>query len=167
MAKIIEALKRHIWCIFIIAVLLLIVLFLSQSLGDDRRREDIAKHRQELQTILNKEDEKERYKDLKKLAKEVGAGYVNTKIAGISTNPHNKGLARPKYENHITESELVININNALQTETMIYMCNIAARNYHIAVWAAIAAAVSALAAWWANVKKRKSKVDSKQITMA
>ncbi len=151
MGKLTEFLKQHVYCI--IVLLLLLVLFISLLIGDSQR-EKIAEYRQELRTILNNEDEVQRYEELKHLAKKVGAGYVNTKIAGISTLPHNKGIARPKYENHITESELVLNINNALQTEMMIDMCNTAARNFWIAVIASIAAVVSAFAAWKAIVKK-------------
>ncbi|MBW8034687.1 MAG: hypothetical protein FVQ79_03270 [Planctomycetes bacterium] len=158
MAKIIETLKQHIWHIAMIAVLLIIVLLLLPSTGDDQRREDIANNRQELQEILKNDTEKERYKALKELAKKVGAGYVNTTIAGVSTQPHNQGIARQKYENHISESELVLNINNALQTETMIDMCNISAGNYKIAGWATMAAAFSAFAAWWPTICKRKDK---------
>lgn len=155
MGKLTEFLKQHVYCI--IVLLLLLVLFISPlTLIGDNQREKTAGYRQELCTILNNEDEDQRYKELKQLAKKVGAGYVNTKIAGISTVPHGKGFARPKYENHISESELVLNINNALQTEMMMDMCNTAARNFWIAVIASIAAMVSALAAWTAIVKKVK-----------
>ena len=158
MAKIIETLKQHIWHIVIIAVLLIIVLLLLPSTGDDQRREDIAKNRQELQDILKNDTAKERYKALKELAKKVGAGYVNTTIAGTSTLPHGEGIARPKLENHISESELVLNINNALQTEMMMDMCNTAAKNFWITMVAAIAAVLSALAAWSAISIMRQMK---------
>ena len=158
MAKTIETLKRHIGCIAIIAVLLIIVLLLLPSTGDDQRREDIAKNRQELQEILKNDTEKERYKALKELAKKVGAGYVNTKLVGVSKTPVGNGFAVKNLQSSITESELVLNINNALQTETMIDMCNISAGNYKIAGWATMAAAFSAFAAWWPTICKRKDK---------
>jgi hypothetical protein len=156
MAKIIETLRQHIWHIAIIAVLLIIVLLLLPSTGDDQRREDIAKNRQELQDILKNDNEKERYEDLKELAKKVGAGYVNTTIVG-AFKTFTPGLI-DKPQNPISESELATNINNALQTESMIYMCNISAGNYKIAGWATMAAAFSAFAAWWPTICKRKDK---------
>lgn len=106
-------------------------------------REKISKYRQKLRDILNDEDEKERLEKLKKLAKEVGAGYVHTEIAPTTTTvPDGNGHLTTTCNNpiSISESELVLNINNALQTETMIDMCNTAAKNYKIAVYSAIAA---------------------------
>jgi hypothetical protein len=100
MNKVTEILKQHVYCIIILiilALLLFLVLFLSPSIGDDRMggktkdkimtREKIAEYRQDLHTILNTDDEKQRYKDLEQLAKEVGAGYVNTNIV-CSDNKH-------------------------------------------------------------------------------
>lgn len=119
-------------------------------------REKIAKYRQDLRDILKKDDEDKRLENLKKLAKEIGAGYVHTKIAPTATTrPDGNGSVTITDLNpiSISESELVLNINNALQTETMIDMCKTAARNFRIAVIASIAAMVSALAAWTAIVK--------------
>ena len=102
-------------------------------------RKKITEYRQKLRTILNK-DESQRFEELKQLAKEVGAGYVNTKIAGTSTIPDGKGTLTTIHQNLISESELVLNINNALQTETMIVMSKTATENFWIALVAAIAA---------------------------
>ena len=137
--KMTEILKRHIWCI--IAVLLIIVLFLSLSIGDDQGRENIAKNRQELQAILKTDNKEKRYNALIELAKEVGAGYVNTTIVGVFKTHTPGELTIP--QNPISESELVLNINNALQTETMIDVCKTAARNFWVAIIATIIALIS------------------------
>jgi len=119
-------------------------------------REKIAEYRQKLRDILNDEDEKKRLENLKKLAKEVGAGYVHTEIAPTTTTvPDGNGILTTIHQNpiSISESELVLNINNALQTETMIDMCRIANRKFWISIVVAIIAFLSALAAWVAIVK--------------
>jgi hypothetical protein len=123
--------------------------------GEAMTREKISEYRQKLRTILNK-DEGQRFEELKQLAKEVGAGYVHTEIAPTTTTvPDGNGFLTTIHKNpiSISESELVLNINNALQTETMIDMCNTAAKNHRITVAAAIAAVLGALAAWAAIVK--------------
>jgi hypothetical protein len=119
-------------------------------------RKEIAGYRQKLRNILNKDDDEERLNELEQLAKEVGAGYVNTKIAGTSTVPDGNGTLTTIHQNPISESELVLNINNALQTETMIDLCKTAARNFWIAVVAVLIAFVSALAAsgLFGNIKE-------------
>lgn len=109
-------------------------------------REEIEGYRQELCCILNTiKDEGERLEALKELAKKVGAGSMRKGNVLIKQDVYGK----QKYQEAdlITEGELVLNINNALQTETMIDMCKTASRNFWIAVVAAIAAALSALAA--------------------
>lgn len=62
MGKLTEFLKQHVYCIIIL--LLLLVLFISLLIGDSRR-EKFAEYRQELCTILNNEDEDQRYEELK------------------------------------------------------------------------------------------------------
>lgn len=148
MAKMTETLKRHIWCIFIIAVLVPIVIFQLPSKSNDRTLEDIAEYTQKLQTILNDEPiAKKRVEKLIELAKEVGAGYVNTKIVDSNSRKVGPGIETNIYKNSISEAELSLNIHSALQTKTMIYMCNIAAKNFQIAKRVAFAAIVSAFAA--------------------
>lgn len=119
-------------------------------------RKEIAEYRQRLHKILNIEDENQRLGELKQLAKEVGAGYEHTEIATATTTTTTTGNETrhdtTTYSNPISESELVLNINNALQTEIMIDMCKTATKNYRIAFVAVIAAAFSALAAWSAIV---------------
>jgi len=120
-------------------------------------REEIAVYRQKLRNILKKEgNEGKRIKALEDLAKEVGAGYVHTEIAPTATIRQNgKGSETITDRNpiSISESELVLNIHQALQTEIMIDVCNTTARNFWITMVAAIAAVISALAAWAAVVK--------------
>jgi hypothetical protein len=115
---------------------------------------EIAVYRQRLRNILKKDDVKQRLDDLEQLAKDVGAGYVHTKIVAAPTTTTHTGSETLHdttiHENPISESELVLNINNALQTETMINTCKIAARNFWITLLAAMAAVLSTLAAWWA-----------------
>ena len=115
-------------------------------------REEIEGYRQELHTILNKDDG-QRLEELKELAKKVGAGYVHTTIACSDTIKEGTETTTTTWQNPISESELVLNINNALQTETMIAVCNTASRNFWLTMAAAIAAVLSALAAWAAIVK--------------
>ena len=173
MNRVPEILKQHVYCIIIIAVLLSIVIFQSLSIGDGRMGEKtkdkimtlekIAEYRQNLHAILNTDDDKQRYKDLEQLAKEVGAGYVNTKIVDLITRKVGAGIETNKVQNPISEAELVLNINNALQTEIMINMCDINAGNFKVAMTSAKASCVSALVAmmgvlvaWTAIVKKAK-----------
>lgn len=118
-------------------------------------RAEIATYRQKLRNILNTEkDEKKRLEALKELAKEVGAGYVHTQIASTTTKKTASGSETSIYQNPISESELVLNINNALQTETMIDVCKTASRNFWFTMFAALAAILSALAAWVAIIKR-------------
>ena len=120
-------------------------------------REKISEYRQELRTILNNKDDGQRFEELKQLAKKVGAGYVNTKIVGAFALPDGQGTTIP--QNSISEAELVLNINNALQTETMIDVCKTATRNFWVAIIATIIALISALAACSAIIKMvRKEK---------
>ena len=99
---------------------------------------------EKLVQIQQNPDEAKRKEELKELAKEVGAGTENTKIAGISANEG--GIYTQS--NTISESELVQNIHNALQTKTIIITCKASNKNVWIAIFAAIAAFLSAAAAW-------------------
>jgi hypothetical protein len=120
------------------------------------KRKEIAVYRQRLREILNIEDEAKRLGELKRLAKEVGAGYEHTEIAAVTTTPvttkTKTGVATTlntsAYQKTISESELVLNINNALQTETMIVMCKTASRNFWIALVSVIIALLAMVAAW-------------------
>jgi len=117
-------------------------------------RKEITVYRQKLRDILNNEkNESKRLKALKELARKIGAGYVHTKIVCSDTIKEGTTTTTNVHQNPISESELVLNINNTLQTEIMIVVCSTAARNFWITVAAAIAAVLSALAAWAAIVK--------------
>ena len=93
---------------------------------------EIKQKREELTQILQR-DTGERTDDLIKLAQEVGASTIRM---GRTT-----GDANEIPHNIITESEVINNINIALQTASTFVMSK-------AAIWAAIAASVSALAAW-------------------
>jgi hypothetical protein len=100
--------------------------------------------------------EDSRMEELGKLAKIVGAGTEHTKIVGSSTRSlPDGGTETITYQNPISESELVQNIRNALQTKTIIVTCKTANKNVWIAIVSVIiaclsvfAAFLSALAAW-------------------
>jgi hypothetical protein len=110
-------------------------------------RREIAEYRQTLRNILAEADDKTRMAKLKDLAKKVGAGYVHTEIAGITKTetktPTSQETTHGIYHNTISESELVLNINNALQTETMIDTCKIANRSWIVAIISAIVSIIS------------------------
>ena len=94
---------------------------------------EIEGYRKEKTEIL-KTKEPEKRQRLLDLARKVGASTTN--------------WARIGGENDATESQLVDNIERALQTATMIDMCKTSAKNYKIAITASIIALLSALAAW-------------------
>jgi hypothetical protein len=77
-------------------------------------RIEILEYRQRLCDILNNDNEDDRLKDLKQLAKKVGAGYVHTQIVGATVQEIPGGSVRQTDQNPISESELVQNISNAL-----------------------------------------------------
>jgi hypothetical protein len=131
-------------------------------LNEDRDEADRTL-RGKLVCISQIPEEDERMAELKKLAKEVGAGTEHTKIVGTSSHNHsNGGRETTIYQNPISESELVQNIHNALQTKTIIVTCQTANKNVWIAIVSVIiaclsvfAAFLSALAAWVAIFCKR------------
>lgn len=92
-------------------------------------------------TEILKVREPEKRERLLALAKKVGASRSRYKDVGG--------------EDNATESQLVDNIHQALQTASMVNMCRtsaamceIASRNYKIALVAAVVAGLSAVAAW-------------------
>ena len=114
-------------------------------------RKEIAIYRQDLRTILKIGDDNQRLEKLEKLAKEVGAGYVHTEIATTTTTKLTTGNEILIHQNPISESELVLNINNALQTETLIVNCIYARRSVYAAIAAVIVSIVSISSAMKAN----------------
>lgn len=103
------------------------------------------RYHQNLREILKKPEEDNRRELLKDLAREVGAGSERTDIVG-AVKRDEKTLIR--YQNVISESELVQNINNALQTRTMIAASKATTKSYVIAFAATVASVFSAVAAW-------------------
>lgn len=116
---------------------------------DTMTLKEIKEHRQKLVDIQKMPDEKERMEALKGLAKAIGAGTVHTKIVGSTTEKtSNGGTVTHIRQNPISESELIQNINDSLQTATMVDMCRVSGNNYIVSIVAALAAFFSALAAW-------------------
>ena len=116
--------------------------------------------RQKLADIIRNRPENERMEHLRELAIEVGAGTVRTEIAAVA--PYGES-GTVSYQNSISESELVQNIHNALQTRTMIAMCKTASKQFVIALIAAVIALVSAVAACFATLKRDKISTSSAQ----
>jgi len=115
--------------------------------------EEIEQYGQRLIEIQRKQEASVRVNELQGLAKELGASTLRM-VDTIDDRPTTQGFLP---QNVITEIEIVSNIHSALQTATMINMsktsasmCEIASRNYKIALVAAVAALLSALAAWFA-----------------
>jgi hypothetical protein len=116
------------------------------------KRKEIEKKKVELNKILKEPDtEKEpdtgaRRKKLEALAKEVGASV--TRMGKVLVKQGRAGEQEYREENQITESEIVHNIQESLQTHVMIDMCNTAARNFWITLVAMLIAVFAMLAAW-------------------
>lgn len=112
------------------------------------KRKEIEEYRQKLVEIQMMPKEEGRKGVLHELAKEVGASTEHTKIVGTSTQKSGNVTETTIHQNPISESDLVQNINHALQTASMIDMCKIANRNFVIALIATLIALGSAVAAW-------------------
>ena len=120
--------------------------------------------RQKLVEIQKEPDEKKRIDELKEMAREDGASSIDTKIVGATTSQRGTATVTKYLQNLISEAELVQNINNALQTESMIDMCKTASRNYKIALVAAMAAWAAVLANILVAIKnKRDGKLEDEQ----
>ncbi len=82
---------------------------------------EIKKYRQDLRNIVKIKYENQRRQELLQLAIDVGAGIVYSKIAGTYQTKDKMGGTETHTVSHeISEAELVLYINNTLQTETMI-----------------------------------------------
>jgi len=114
--------------------------------------EEIKKKREELASILKEENESNRLNKLQKLAKEAGASV--TRIEKVETRRDSIGAITYQTSNEITETEIVHNIQESLQTETMIEMCRISTRNFWIALVATVIALLAMFAAWVAALAK-------------
>jgi hypothetical protein len=100
---------------------------------------EIKKYRQDLRNIVKIKYENQRRQELAQLAIDVGAGSVHTKIAGTPQTAD----STTNTLDQISETELVLNINDALQTETMISALKTANLSWIVAVIAAVIASVS------------------------
>jgi subtilase family serine protease len=100
---------------------------------------EIKKYRQDLRNIVKIKYENQRRQELAQLAIDVGAGSVHTKIAGTAQAAD----STTNTIDQISETELVFNINGALQTETMINALKTANLSWIIAVIAIVIASVS------------------------
>lgn len=104
---------------------------------------EIRGYEEKLAKILKQPDASNRLENLTELAKEVGASSTRM---WFRTTP--EGRLRGPPSNMITETEIVQNIHQALQTATMIDMCKTASRNFIIALVATIITLGSAVALW-------------------
>jgi hypothetical protein len=147
------------WLILILTglVFLVVLCLIILNIPKSQEAKLVEEAKSELFKIIDSNDtETVRIAELKKLAKKVGAGTEHTE--NESPIPRDKGFSirsRP-----ISESELVQNIQQALQTLTMIDMCKVATKNYRIAIVSTLAAVISALGAWTAVKKKQKLDLD-------
>jgi len=112
-------------------------------------REEIKKKRKELINLLTEENAGTRLEKLQQLAREIGASGMRMGLPPIVSDDR-----IPMAQNLITETEIVHNIEQALQTWTMINMCKTASRNFWIAIIASLIAFLSMLAAWVAVLSK-------------
>jgi len=96
---------------------------------------EIRKYRQDLRDIVKIKYENQRRQELLQLAIDVGAGLIYSKVAGTYQTKDKTGVAEThtvSYE--ISEAELVLYINTALQTETMINALKTVSLSWIIAV---------------------------------
>jgi len=115
-------------------------------------RKEIEKKKKDLTDILKEGDAGVRLGKLQKLAKEVGASVTRMETVAVSQSQNLDGrITYGNPSNKITETEIVHNIQVALQVETMIDMCRTAARNFWITL-VAVLIAVFAMLATWAGV---------------
>jgi len=89
-------------------------------------------------------DPNKRKELLKDLAREVGAGFERFEIAAVIRYKEEDATVTETRHNTISESELVQNINNALQTRMIIAATKSSTKSYIISFAAVIAAVISA-----------------------
>jgi hypothetical protein len=148
---------NHFILLVVIAIIIGVVILLCCRWisSDTMSLKEIKEHRQELVDIQKDPNEKERMEALKELAKTIGAGTVHTKIAGSTTSKTGTGTSISIHQDPISESELIQNINNSLQTAMMLSMCKIANKNYKCAILASIAAILSASTTLYVSINRR------------
>ena len=146
--------KKIIFSIVIIIVIVCVIAYLHVEIKEEgiMTSAEIKMARLRLIEITDSNDlEPKRKQKLKKLAKEIGAGTIHTEQ--VEGTVYNGSLERPY--NTISESELVQNIHQALQTAMTLNMCKIANKNYKYAILASIAAMLSASTALYVSGKKK------------
>ena len=110
---------------------------------------EIANKKEELKVILKEDNEGSRLEQLHRLAKEVGASVMRMETVAVSQSQNLHGrITYGNPSNKITETEIVHNIQVALQVETMIDMCKTAAHNFWITLVAMLIALFAMLATW-------------------
>jgi hypothetical protein len=100
---------------------------------------ELKKYREDLRKIVKIKYENQRRQELVQLAIDVGAGSAHNKIVGTTKTAD----SIINTNDQISEKELVLNINDALQTETMINALRTAYLSWIVAVIAAVIAVVS------------------------
>ena len=143
--------------IIMLIIIVVFILFFEMPMPEGAMTlKEINSARRELIKITDSNDEESaRISKLKILAKKVGAGTINTKIASSDTHQWKDGSSVTNIrQNPISESELVQNINQALQTHMMFDSCRTANKQYKLAMLAAIVAVVSTFITW--NISNKK-----------
>ena len=96
---------------------------------------EIKKYRQDLRNIVKIKYENQRRQELLQLAIDVGAGLVYSKVAGTyQTKDKMGGAETHTVSTEISEAELVMYINNTLQTETIINAIKTASLSWIVAL---------------------------------
>ena len=101
--------------------------------------EEIENKRNTLIQIVNMSSgtEAKRLKELRKLALEIGASHKST-----------------EFHRNANEGELVVSIQAALQTASMLNACKATKTAWIVALFSALASMLSAIAAWAAILSK-------------
>ncbi len=146
--------KIIIFSVVIIILIVCVIAYLHVEIKEEgiMTSAEIKKARLKLIEITDSNDpEDQKVQRLKDLAKEIGAGTIHTEQ--VEGTVYNGALSKP--QNPISESELVQNIHQALQTAMTLNMCKTANKQYKIAVLAAIVAVVSTFITWNVSIKKK------------
>jgi len=116
--------------------------------------QEIRFYEQKRDEILNRKtpteiDKVNRYEDLRELARNVGAGAENTVVGTPYPDPRDDRATKIPHT-IISESELVNNINMALQTKSAIYAQKQATKNNIISIFALLVSILTALGSCFA-----------------
>lgn len=145
-------------------VLLLIAIYIVMGISgffETADEKEIRDYEQKRNEILNREtsteiDKFNRLEDLRELARKIGAGADHTVIGPSYKYPSNEhGIITPRSD--ISESELVNNINIALQTKSAISSLKQTTKTIRIAFIAVLVAIFSSL---YPNYKQKTKPLD-------